>query len=58
MKKLSRGAIILVISTITSWLGAALDHGNWFGVTSTVFGIVGILIGIWIAWKLDDFINI
>jgi hypothetical protein len=58
LKKLSRGAIILVVSSITSWIGAELDHGNWFGVTSTVLGIVGIFIGIWIAWNIDNFINI
>jgi len=57
MKNLSRGAIVLVISTFTSWIGALFDHGDWFGVTSTIFGIVGIGLGIYIAYLVDDYVN-
>jgi len=58
MKNLSRGCIILAVSTLTSWIGAALDHGNWFGVTSTVLGVIGIFLGMWLAYLVDSYIDL
>lgn len=40
---------IFVFSGLGSWLGAALDHGNWFGALSILLGAVGAFVGIWIA---------
>jgi hypothetical protein len=57
MQRLTKTIIVLVVSTITSWIGAELDHGNWFGVTSTIFGIVGLGLGYYIANILDNYIN-
>jgi uncharacterized membrane protein YfcA len=57
MQKLTKGGIVLVVSTIGSWIGAAMDHNNWFGVTSTVLGVIGIFIGLWLVRLLDDYIN-
>lgn len=48
---------ILVFSTLGSWLGAALDHGNWFGVASNVLGIVGVAVGIWVGYKIGQYVE-
>lgn len=42
---------------IGSWVGAAVDHNNWFGVWSNVLGIVGTLAGIWIAYLISEYID-
>jgi hypothetical protein len=34
------------------WLGAAMDHGNYFGAGSILFGGVGSLVGIWAGFKI------
>jgi hypothetical protein len=57
MQRLTKTGIVLVTSTVGSWIGAALDHGNWFGITSTLLGIVGLVAGLWIAYKIDEYIN-
>jgi hypothetical protein len=57
MQRLAKGGIVLVVSTITSWIGAELDHGNWFGITSTVLGLLGLPLGYYIAKMIDNYIN-
>ena len=58
MQKIVKSGIVLIVSTITSYIGAALDHGHEFGVLSIVLGILGIPLGIWIVRILDDYINV
>jgi hypothetical protein len=58
MQKLVKSGIVLIISTITSYIGAAFDHGRELSVPSIVFGFLGIPLGIWIVKKIDDYINI
>ena len=47
--------LILVCVTLTGslggWLGAAVDHGNWFGLWSILFSTAGSLLGVWIGFK-------
>lgn len=43
---------IFIGSTVGSWLGAAMDHGNWLGGWSILLGGVGGLVGIWAGYKL------
>jgi hypothetical protein len=57
-RKIARSGIVLVVSTLASWIGAALDHGNWFGATSTIFGVIGLIVGIYIAVKIDNYVDI
>lgn len=45
---------IAIVGTIGGWLGAALDHGNWFGAWSLLLGTVGSLAGVWIGFKLGQ----
>jgi len=45
---------IAVGGTLGSWLGAAMDHGNWFGGWSILLGAVGSLAGIWVGYKLGQ----
>lgn len=47
-----------VFGTIGSWLGAALDHGNWFGAASILLGAVGSLVGVWAGYKAGQFFEI
>ncbi|HET8991680.1 MAG TPA: hypothetical protein VFN31_01445 [Candidatus Saccharimonadales bacterium] len=58
MQRLVKTSVVLIVSTITSYIGAALDHGKEFGILSIVFGLLGIPLGMWIVMKIDDFINI
>jgi hypothetical protein len=37
---------------IGSWLGAFLDHGNYFGAWSILLGGIGSLVGIWAGFKI------
>ena len=39
-------------STLGGWLGAALDHGNWFGGWSIFLGAVGAFVGIWAGYRV------
>lgn len=48
---------ILIFSTIGSWIGADLDHGNWFGATSNILGIVGVAVGIWVGYKIGQYVE-
>lgn len=42
---------ILAGSTLGGWLGALMDHGNWFGGWSILLSTVGALVGIWAGYK-------
>lgn len=57
MHKLARAAITLTTSLIGSWVGALLDHNNWWGWTSTIFGIIGLGVGYYLAQMLDNYIE-
>jgi hypothetical protein len=48
---------ILVFSTIGSWIGAAMNHGNWFGVASTIGGIIGTGVGIYVGYLIGDYVD-
>jgi len=48
---------ILVFSTVGGWLGAELNHGNWFGLASTILSIVGALFGIWAGYMLGQWVD-
>ena len=43
---------ITVGGTVGGWLGAAADHGNWFGAWSILLGAVGSFIGVWAGYKI------
>lgn len=57
MQKIVKTMLTLLCSVIGSWIGAAVDHNNWFGAASTILGIVGFVAGIWLARRLDDYIE-
>jgi hypothetical protein len=42
---------ITVFGTLGGWLGAAMDHGNWFGGWSIILGAVCSFVGIWAGYK-------
>ena len=42
---------VAVFGTIGGWLGAALDHGNWFGGWSILFIRIGSCVGIWAGYR-------
>jgi hypothetical protein len=46
---------ITIGGTIGSWIGAALDHNNWFGLASILLGGVGSLVGIWAGYKAAQY---
>jgi len=48
---------IIVFSVVGSWIGAELDHGNLFGVTSNVLGVIGVLVGIWVGYKIGQYVE-
>lgn len=54
---MAKGGISLIGSLIGGGIGAALDHGNWFGTWSNIFGAIGLAGGYWLARRLDEFID-
>lgn len=44
---------ITIFSTLGSWLGTLLDHGNWLGGWSIMLGFVGSIFGIWAGYKFS-----
>lgn len=42
---------IFIGSSLGSWLGASIDHGNWFGAASILLGAVGSFAGVWGGYK-------
>ena len=48
---------IIVCGTIGGWLGAAMDHGNWFGLLSLFLSTVGSFVGIWVGYKASQYIG-
>jgi membrane protein DedA with SNARE-associated domain len=46
---------ILVVGGIGSILGAALDHGNEFGLLSIGLGTLGSFLGIWVGYKAGQY---
>jgi hypothetical protein len=47
---------ITVGGTLGGWVGAAFDHGNWFGGWSIFLGVVGSFVGIWAGYKASQYI--
>lgn len=47
-----------IFGLIGSWIGAALDHGNWFGAASTIIGLIGSVAGIWIGYYFADYFEL
>ena len=45
---------IFIGSIIGSWIGSVLDHGNFFGLWSILFGGVGAIAGVWAGFKLGN----
>lgn len=50
--KLSIFIGVTVVGTIGGWLGAAMDHGNWFGAWSILLSTIGSFVGIWAGYKV------
>ncbi len=44
---------ITIGGTIGGWVGAAMDHNNWFGLPSILLGGVGSILGIWAAYIIN-----
>jgi hypothetical protein len=42
---------VTIFGIIGGWIGAAIDHGNWFGTASILIGTVGSLFGVWAGYK-------
>lgn len=45
---------IAVGGTLGGWLGAVVDHGNWFGAWSILLGAVGSFAGLWAGYKVGE----
>ncbi|HSX27173.1 MAG TPA: hypothetical protein VLG25_00125 [Patescibacteria group bacterium] len=44
---------ITIFSGIGSWLGSLIDHGNFLGWWSFLFGTIGALVGIWALYRIN-----
>lgn len=49
---------IIIFSSLGGWIGQIMDHGNWLGGWGIIFGTIGGFIGIWIAFKANQYIDI
>jgi hypothetical protein len=43
---------LLIGSTLFGWIGALMDHGNWFGAWSLILSTVGSFVGIWVGYRV------
>lgn len=48
---------IAVVGTLGGWIGAALDHGNWFGAWSICLSTIGSFAGIWVGYKVGQYFD-
>jgi uncharacterized membrane protein YfcA len=48
---------ISIVGTIGGWIGASLDHGNWFGLWSILLSGVGSIVGVFIGYKIATYID-
>ena len=48
---------VLVGGTIGSYLPVMLLHVGWFSWESIVLGFVGSAAGLWLGWKLTEWID-
>jgi hypothetical protein len=59
MDKRLKRLIVLITTFITSsifaWIGALMSHGNYFSIASLVLGLIGLIPGYWIGYKLFDY---
>jgi hypothetical protein len=46
---------ITIFGTLGGWVGALMDHGNWFGAASILLYGVGSLFGIWAGYKAGQY---
>ena len=49
---------VTLFGTIGGWIGAAMNHGNWFGALSIILGTVGSFFGIWAGYKAYQYFEI
>lgn len=49
---------ITTFGTLGGWLGAAMDHGNWFGAASILIGTIGSLFGVWAGYKAGQYMGL
>ena len=49
---------ITIFGLIGGWLGAALDHGNWFGGWSILLSTVGSFFGVWVGFKAGQSLGV
>jgi uncharacterized membrane protein YeaQ/YmgE (transglycosylase-associated protein family) len=49
---------ITIFGTVGGWLGALMDHGNWFGAASILIGTVGSLFGVWAGYKAAQYLEV
>ena len=43
---------VTIFGTVGGWLGALMDHGNWFGGWSILLSTVGSIFGVWVGYKV------
>ena len=56
MKTLIYGSV-LIFSTVGAYV-PALWHAGFMSVSSIIGGIVGTAVGIWVAFKLNDYVGL
>ncbi|MDL2362755.1 MAG: hypothetical protein QFB86_00010 [Patescibacteria group bacterium] len=47
-----------IVGSLGAWIGASMDHGNYFGASSLLLGTVGSLAGVWIGYKIASSMEI
>jgi hypothetical protein len=43
---------VTIFGTIGGWVGALMDHGNWFGAYSIILYGLGSFVGIWVGYRI------
>jgi hypothetical protein len=48
---------LFVGGTVGSYLPVALFGSGWFSAASIIGGFVGCVVGLWLGWKLTEWID-
>jgi len=48
---------VTIFGTIGGWIGALMTNGNWLSGWSILLGTVGSFVGIWVGYKVGQYIG-
>ena len=57
MGKVVFWSLVTIFSALGSWI-PSLWHAGFFSIAGIIGGVVGLGVGIWLAYLIDNYINV